>query len=65
MKYTFNVEGMMCEKCSGRLTAVLSGLDGVENAEVSLEKKTAAVTAAEGMEESIRTAIEDAGFEVV
>jgi len=38
------VEGMDCEGCVKSVTRMLSGLPGVEKAEVSLEKANARVT---------------------
>ena len=39
----FKIEGMHCTGCSTRLQKVLNNLEGVEEAEVSLEAKQAMI----------------------
>ena len=60
----FKIEGMHCSGCSTRLQKVLNNLEGVEEAEVSLEAKQAMIKYDEDKIsiEEIREAIEDAGF---
>lgn len=60
----FKIEGMHCTGCSTRLQKVLNNLEGVEEAEVSLEAKQAMIKYDEDKIsiEEIREAIEDAGF---
>lgn len=66
MKKTIKIEGMMCGHCSGRVKAVLEGLEGVESAEVSHENGTAKVTINDAFSiEAAKTAITDAGYTVV
>ena len=62
MKYVFNVEGLMCEKCVARLTNVLTAEDGIAEAVVSLAEKTATVETTLAAE-AVKTVIEDAGFD--
>ena len=65
MKETnLKIEGMHCAGCSTRLEKVLNNLDGVEIAKVSLEEKKATIKYDETKIslESIKEAIEDAGF---
>ena len=66
-KVEIKIEGMHCEGCSNRLTKVLNNVDGVKNAEVSLENKLANIEYDETVAklEDFYEAIEDAGFEVV
>ena len=66
-KVEIKIEGMHCEGCSKRLTKVLSNVEGVKNAEVSLENKLADIEYDETVSklEDFYEAIEDAGFEVV
>lgn len=66
-KVEIKIEGMHCEGCSTRLTKVLKLVDGVKNAEVSLENKLAGIEYDETIAklEDFYEAIEDAGFEVV
>lgn len=65
-KVEIKVEGMHCEGCSKRLTKVLNNIEGVNNAEVSLENKLANIEYDETIAkiEDFYKAIEDAGFEV-
>lgn len=60
-----NIKGMHCEGCSSRLERILKNLDGVKNASVSLENKSAIITFDESVitENSIKEAILDGGFE--
>ena len=58
------IEGMHCTGCSTRLQKVLNNLEGVEEAEVSLEAKQAIIKYDETTIniEEIEESIEDAGF---
>ncbi len=65
MKETnLKIEGMHCTGCSTRLEKVLNNLEGVETAKVILEEKKATIKYDETKIslESIKEAIEDAGF---
>lgn len=65
MKETnLKIEGMHCAGCSTRLEKVLNNLEGVKTAKVSLEEKKATIKYDETKIslESIKEAIEDAGF---
>lgn len=58
-----DVRGMHCQKCVGRVTEALLGVDGVTGASVSLEEN-AATAEGHGFEaSSLVAAIEAAGFE--
>lgn len=61
---SLKIEGMHCTGCSGRLERVLNNLEGVENAKVDFESKTAVISFDEGKNgiENIKEAISDAGF---
>lgn len=61
---SLRIEGMHCTGCSNRLERVLNNLDGVENAKVDFESKTAVISFNEGKNsiENIKEAIGDAGF---
>ena len=66
MKFTMNIEGMMCPHCEGRVRDVLNALDCVEIAEVSHKDGTAVVTAKAGCTKEILTAtVEGAGYKVL
>lgn len=59
------VEGMMCGHCKARVEQVLSAVDGVENAEVDLDKKTATVTLSHDVDcAELSKAVTDAGYKV-
>ena len=58
--YRFEVEGMTCGSCVGRVERVLSAVDGAGKAEVSLAQNTAAV--AGGDAGALAHALSEAGF---
>jgi len=62
---TIKVGGMSCGGCVKSITGVLTALDGVARAEVSLEQARAVVEfdAAKVTREQLKGAIEDAGFD--
>jgi Cu+-exporting ATPase len=66
MKKTLKVEGMSCGHCKAAVEKALKAVDGVEDAVVSLEAKTAEVTLnKEVPEDVLAKAVTDAGYEVV
>ncbi|MDE6014212.1 MAG: heavy metal translocating P-type ATPase [Acetatifactor sp.] len=65
MKKVITVEGMMCGHCTGRVQKALEGIEGVAGVTMSLEDKTASVElAAEVTDETLKAAVEEAGYEV-
>lgn len=63
---TVKIEGMSCGHCTARVSAALMGLDGVENAEMSLENKTAVLTLSKDVSDDvIRETVDNTGFDVV
>ncbi len=65
MQKTLQIEGMMCQHCVAHVTKTLQAMDGVENVEVNLKKKTAMVTLHKEIEnDSFIQAITEAGYEV-
>lgn len=63
---TVKIEGMSCGHCTARVSAALMGLDGVENAEMSLENKIAVLTLSKDVSDDvIRETVDDTGFDVV
>ena len=42
-KVVLKVKGRMCDKCTAHVKEALEGIDGVQSADVSLEKKQAVV----------------------
>ncbi|MCT8978605.1 copper ion binding protein [Clostridium sp. CX1] len=66
MKKKIIVEGMSCGHCVNHVKNALEELNGVTSVTVDLESKTAVVEASgELSDETIKAAIEDAGYEVV
>ncbi len=66
MKITLSIEGMMCPHCSGRVKTVLEGIDGVESADVSHERKNAIITLEKDVAKEILVlAIEKEGYKVI
>ena len=65
MKKLIHVEGMGCQNCVKHVKEALENLDGVTNAEVSLEKNSALVTLSKDVaDEILKSAIDEAGYDV-
>ena len=64
---TLKIEGMTCGGCVASVQRVLAALDGVERAEVSLDRKEATVSYEPGRVTpgDLKAAVEDAGYDVV
>ena len=64
---TLKVKGMTCMGCVGSVKRVLENVQGVKSVEVSLDQAQATIQydAAVARPAQFRTAIEDAGYEVV
>ena len=62
---TIKVGGKSCGGCVKSVTGVLTALDGVAKAEVSLEQKQAVVEfdAAKVTRDQLKAVVEDAGFD--
>lgn len=61
---TIHIDGMMCTHCTGRVEKALNDLPGVE-ATVDLGSKSAAVTCTPDVsDDTLRQAVEDAGYHV-
>ncbi len=62
---TIKVDGMSCGGCVKSVTGVLTALNGVAKAEVSLEQKQAVVEfdAGKVTRDQLMAVIEDAGFD--
>ncbi len=65
-KATMNISGMTCGGCVRSVSSVLSALDGVAKADVSLDKQCAVVDydAAKLNVEQLKHAVTEAGYEV-
>lgn len=61
-----HVEGMSCSHCKASVEKALKTLDGVNEANVSLEAKTVAIDFDPGVvnEDSLKRTIADAGYDV-
>ncbi len=63
MEKILNVEGMSCNHCTATVKKALEGLDGVKEADVSLEEKNAKVKLDKDVaDEALVKAVEDAGY---
>ncbi len=61
MKYTFDVSGMSCSACSGRVEKAVSKIDGVSSCSVNLLSNSMTVSGDVSVDEII-TAVEKAGY---
>jgi copper chaperone len=63
---TLGISGMTCGGCVRSVTNVLTALDGVAKAEVSLEKRSAVVDYDPGKVgvEQLKRSVVEAGFEI-
>lgn len=64
---SLNIKGMTCGGCVKSVTSVLKNIAGVASVEVSLEQNLATVSydPAQAKPAQFKSAIEDAGFDVV
>jgi copper chaperone len=61
---TVKIKGMRCGHCVASVTKALSGIDGIKNVQVSLEKGEATFDEAKPVDQAkIKNAISDIGFE--
>lgn len=66
MNVIMEIEGMACGHCTARVEEALRKVAGVENVLMSLESKTAEVTATqEVVKEDLKKAVEEAGYSVI
>ena len=63
--FTMKIEGMMCPHCQAAVTKALNGVEGVTEANVSLEEKAAYVTTnGQVSGETLKKVVTDAGYVV-
>lgn len=63
---TYKVSGMTCGHCVQSVTAELEKVEGVQDVNVDLETGAVTVTSGEPLgEDSVRAAVDEAGFELV
>lgn len=67
MKKKISIEGMSCGHCVNHVkTALLEDMGGVKSADVNLEEKQAIVEVEDSVsDDTIKSVIEEAGYEVV
>lgn len=65
MEKVLRIKGMTCSHCQGRVQKALAGVDGVDSAQVDLEAHEARVTGTDLQTDVLKSAVEDAGYEVV
>lgn len=66
MKKILKVEGMSCGHCKAAVEKALKAVDGVENAVVDLENKSAEVILTQEVgDDVLAKAVTDAGYEVI
>lgn len=62
-RYDLVVEDMTCDHCVDKVRAALMGVDGVEEAEVSLQDRRASIRASGGMSaDALVEAVQEAGY---
>lgn len=66
MKTTINVKGMTCDHCKSAVESVLQDQNGVQKAEVDLDRGNVEVTYKEGSVtvDNMHEAIEDRGYDI-
>jgi copper chaperone len=63
---TIKVKGMSCQHCVASVTKALSGIEGISDVQVSLEKGEATFNEKNPVDEqTVKDAIAKIGFEVV
>ena len=65
MKNTLRVEGMSCNHCKMRVEKAVSEVDGVKDAQVSLEDKKVEFEADPSLISQVKDVIKEVGYEVV
>ena len=62
---TFTVTGMTCGHCVASVTEEIGEIPGVESVDVVLDSGAVTVTSSQPLEEqSVRTAVEEAGYQL-
>ena len=61
---SYRVPGVSCEHCRSAIAKEVGLVPGVESVEVDLEQKLVTVTGHDVHDESVRSAIDDAGYEI-
>jgi copper chaperone len=61
---TYSVPGITCEHCRTAISNEVGAVAGVETVEVDLDRKLVAVRGHSLVDERLRAAIDDAGYDV-
>ena len=61
---TYSVPGMHCGHCEHAVKSSVSAVEGVQSVDVDLETKLVTVSGTDLSDESLRAAIDDAGYDV-
>lgn len=61
----YNVPGMTCEHCRTAVAAEVSVVAGVESVDIDLDTKMVRVRGRDLSDEAVRTAIDEAGYDVL
>ena len=62
---TYTVTGMTCGHCSNAVTEEVSAIAGVTKVDVNLDNGTVTVTGTNFTDEQVKSAVDEAGYEVV
>ncbi|MFT4246071.1 MAG: cation transporter [Micrococcaceae bacterium] len=62
--YKYDIEGMSCQHCVNAITEEVSEISGVANVKVSLDDKTLTLDSPEDVITKVKTAVDEAGYEV-
>lgn len=66
MNKEFNVEGMHCEKCAGRVKTAINNVDPQAAVQINLKKKQVQISSEDMKNDDIYlNAIRDAGYQVI
>ena len=65
MKKTIIIEGMSCNHCVMAVKNALSEIEGVSNVEVELDNNKAIVEGKNLLDNTLKEAVEEAGYDVI
>ncbi len=65
MKTTYHVNGMTCDGCARTITKLLSNVQGVQEAKVSLQEKSAEITHENVPLSALKIALRGFPYEIV
>ncbi|MEJ7833418.1 MAG: cation transporter [Nocardioides sp.] len=62
--HTYQVQGMTCGHCVSSVTEEVQEIPGVENVDVVLETGTLTVTSSQPLDDAVKAAVEEAGYQL-